>query len=399
MWRHHAEPVFGPELQLMNAFDRILASLHDAQLGAATWRDTSALIDDAVGMGGTHLVILDEHNNKSGTNPEWLFDLFYYHGEHAAELATDYIERFYPGDERIPRYMRLPDRRIVPMADLYTASELKTSPAYNDLLRRTGARHGLNVRMDGPSGTNICWVTTDSTHGGVWATAQIRMFESLLPHVRQFVRVRQALASADALAATLTGLLDNHLIGVLYVDRRGKIVESNVRAREILRRGDGVSDRDGVLRARQATDDASLGRLLADALPGSGRQPVSGSITLERSPLLPRLVLHVIPLVVHQLDFGARSCAALVLMVDPGSRLSIDADLVAATFRLTRAESQVAAALAEGRTVREIARTTFRAESTVRWLVKQTLAKLGISRQADLVRLILSSASAPIPTP
>ena len=283
------------------------------------------------------------------------------------------------------------------MADLYNQSELKTSPSYNALLRRTSARHGLNIRMDGPSGANIYWVTADSMHGDVWTTAQIRMIESLLPHVRQFVRVRQALASADALAATLTGLLDNHLVGVLYVDRRGKIVESNARAREILRRGDGVSDRDGVLRARQATDDASLGRLLADALPGSGRQPVSGSITLERSPLLPRLVLHVIPLVVHQLDFGARSCAALVLLVDPGSRLSIDADLVAATFRLTRAESQVAVALAEGRTVREIARTTFRAESTVRWLVKQTLAKLGISRQADLVRLVLSATSAATP--
>ena len=383
----------------MNAFDKILASLHDAQLGAATWRDTSALIDDAVGMAGTHLVILDEHNNKSRTNPEWLFDLFYYHGEHAADLATDYIERFYPNDERISRYMRLPDRQIVPMTDLYTASELKTSPAYNDLLRRAGAQHGLNMRMDGPSGTNICWVTTDSTHGGVWTTAQIRMIESLLPHVRQFVRIRQALASGDALAATLTELLDNHLIGVVYVDRRGKIIEANTRAREILRRGDGVADRDGALRARVAADDTRLGRLLADALPGSGRQAVSGSMTLERSLLLPRLVIHVIPLVVHQLDFGARSCAALVLMVDPGSRLSIDADLVAATFRLTRAESQVAAALAEGRTVGEIAQTTFRAESTVRWLVKQVHAKLGISRQADLVRLVLSATSAATPTP
>lgn len=134
------------------------------------------------------------------------------------------------------------------------------------------------------------------------------------------------------------------------------------------------------IRARLATDDAALGRLLADALPGSGRPAVSGSMTLERSLLLPRLVIHVIPLAVHHLDFGARSCAALVLMVDPGNRLGIDADLVAATFRLTRAESQVAAALADGRTVREIAVTTFRQESSVRWLVKQIHAKLGISR-------------------
>ena len=79
-----------------------------------------------------------------------------------------------------------------------------------------------------------------------------------------------------------------------------------------------------------------------------------------------------------------------MLIVDPGSTSRVDADLVAETIHLTRAESQVAAALAEGSTVREIAETTFRAESTVRWLVKQIHTKLGISRQADLVRMVLS---------
>ena len=186
---------------------------------------------------------------------------------------------------------------------------------------------------------------------------------------------------------------------MIYLDGRGKIVEANSRAREILRQGDGLSDRDGVLRARLAADDARLGRLLADALPGGGRQAVSGSMTVERSLLLPRLVVHVNPVAIHRLDFGARSAAALVLIVDPGSRLGIDADLVAAAFRLTRAEGQVAAALAEGSTVREIAAATFRAESTVRWLVKQIHAKLGISRQADLVRLVLSAAGVATPKP
>lgn len=59
----------------------------------------------------------------------------------------------------------------------------------------------------------------------------------------------------------------------------------------------------------------------------------------------------------------------------------------------------MAAALADGRTVREIAVTTFRQESSVRWLVKQIHAKLGISRQADPVRMVLTAASAPTPTP
>ena len=378
-------------------FDRAISSLHEAMLGDAHWRESSALIDAACGWKGSHLVILDGHSGDGGRNrPEWAFDQFYYHGESAAELGRIYVRDFFRQDERIPRLMRLPNQRLMHVTDVWTEPELKTSATYNDLLRWCWGQDGFNVRMDGPDGLDIIMGIADPV-GGVWNSGHIETIERMLPHIRQFIRVRHALVRAEALGTTLTGLLANAMVGVIYVDRRGAIVEANARAREILRQGDGLADRDGVLRARLATDDAKLQRVLADALPRLDRQPVSGSVTVERSLLLPRLVVHVNPVEVHQLDFGARSAAALVLLVDPGSRTSIDAGIVARTFRLTRAESQVAAALAEGRTVSEIAQTTFRAESTVRWLVKQVHAKLGISRQADLVRLVLSVTSAPTP--
>ena len=373
-------------------FDRAVEALHEAALGDARWPETSALIDMACGWKGCHLVIVDRHTRG---RPEWLFDQFYYHGESYAELAQEYVTDFYQQDERIPRFIALPDRRLVRVTDLLTEQERKKSAAYNDLLRRVEGQHGFDVRMDGPDGLDILMGTADPVATSGWSAVQVESIERLLSHIRQFIRVRHALIRAETHGRALSGLLDCTTVGVIYLDRRGVIQESNARAREILRRCDGLSDRDGVLRARLAADDARLGTLLADALPGRGRQPVSGSMTIERSLLLPRLVVHVNPLVVRQLDFGARSAAALVLLVDPGARTRIDADLVAATFRLTRAESQVAAALAEGSTVREIAAATCRAESTVRWLVRQVHTKLGISRQADLVRLVLSAHGIP----
>ena len=50
----------------------------------------------------------------------------------------------------------------------------------------------------------------------------------------------------------------------------------------------------------------------------------------------------------------------------------------------------VAAWLVTGSSVRDIAVATRRQESSVRWLIRQAHDKLGISRQADLVRLVLS---------
>ena len=58
-------------------------------------------------------------------------------------------------------------------------------------------------------------------------------------------------------------------------------------------------------------------------------------------------------------------------------------------------ESRVAVLLAEGMSVRDAATATGRKESTVRWHVKNMLTKLGLSRQTDLVRLVLHLAVAP----
>jgi len=50
----------------------------------------------------------------------------------------------------------------------------------------------------------------------------------------------------------------------------------------------------------------------------------------------------------------------------------------------------VAVMLAEGKTIRDIAAATGRSVTTVKWHLGHVFAKTGISRQADLVRLVLS---------
>ena len=384
-------------MSLQNKFDAAIASLHEAALGQTPWRETSALLDDVCGMKGTHLVIVD---GRSQDEPEWLFDQFYYHGESYEELGREYATVFFPQDERIPRLMRLPDQHIAHVTDLWTAQELKTSSTYHDLLRRTTGRDGLNIRMDGPNGLDILWALADPTDSAGWSSGQIKRIESLLPHLCQFVRVRQALADAQALGASLAGLLENSMVGVIALNYRGRIVETNAQAHAQLRDGAGVSDRGGFLRAWKPADDAKLRRLVARALPPFyGKAAVSGSMAIERLWPLSRLMLHITPVAVHSMDFGIARISALVLIVDPAAKLSVAPDLIVTALGLTRAESRVAASLVEGQTVRDIAVASGRAESSVRWLIKQIHAKLGISRQADLVRMVCSLPKISQPQP
>ena len=218
------------------------------------------------------------------------------------------------------------------------------------------------------------------------------MIERLLPHIRQFVRVRQALAGANALGASFAELLDRTGIGVICLDYGGRIVEANEPALDVLRRDMGLSDHNGFLGVWLPADNVRLQRLLARALPpyrGQG-EAAAGSVTIRHSADLPKLALHISPVHAQGLDFGIPHVAALVLVVDPTRRPRPDARLVADVLGLSQAESQVAVMLAEGRTIRDIARATDRQVSTVKVLLRRAYRKLGISRQTDLARRVLS---------
>lgn len=368
------------------AFEDTLASLHDAMLYDTRWPATSALIDEACGLTGNAIL------TGEGPKEDILVSFvgLYYRGQRRTDLEREYIEVYHPIDERVPRFRQLPESRLAHVKDMYTAEELKTSPVYNEAMFRAKFQSGLNVRLGGLDGSYMSWALGDPVSRQGWESSQLTMIKRLLPHIRQFICIRQILGRAKALEATMTTLLENRRIGIIHLDRRGRILAANDRARRILLHGDVLSDRGGVLHASAPGGRSHLYRLVAAALPTAGEVAVSGTVSLRRSIGLPPLVIHVKPMGAPQTDYGERRAAALVLLVEPEYRHRIDSGLVAEALSLTPGESQVAAWLAEGRSVDEIARTTGRTNNTIYWYLKQIYQKLHISRQVELVRLVLS---------
>ena len=378
----------GPVADPLDAFGRILALLHEATLDDARWPAAAALIEEACGAAGSALTV----GERSGDDVRVHFYSLLYRGEPAQDLARQYFDLYLPLDEGPPRLWERPAGRVVHVPDLYTDRELKKSRAYNEGWRRCRGENGLIARIDGLEGLSIVWGVGNPVDSGGWHNAQLQLFESLVPHVRHFVNVRQALAGADALSTSQAGLLKSSQMGVVHLDRGGHVLAANDSARNILRRGDGLFDRDGALHASLPADHGRLQRLLKQALPVFGNEPpIGGSITIQRPLLRSRLMLHVHPAVTAQADFGGRRVAALVLVVDPESRPRIDPVQVAKLFGLTPSEARVSVLLAEGRSVREIAATAGYKESYVRWLFKQVYRKLRLSGQIALVQRILAA--------
>ena len=375
-----------------DAFDGILEALHAAVLDDALWPAASTLIEEAIGASGSILAVSEGFGGEARVH----FARYLYRGESRPERVRAYFDAYHARDEGIHRVRRLPHGRVVHGPDLYSEEERKTSPAYNEGLPILGCRHGLTARLDGPDGLRIVWGAGDPVGSGGWESAQLRLVGHLLPHVHRAVLTRQALAAAGALGSGLMGLLDNDRIGVVQLDRGGRVLEANGPALDILRRGDGLIDRDGALDAALPADRGRLRRLLARALPRLlGKAPGGGSMTVRRPSGRSRLALHVSPVGDAAADFGGRRVAALVLVVDPERRRRIDARRVAAALGLTASEGRAAALLAEGRRVPEIAARTGWRASYVRRLLKRIYRKQGVSGQVSLVPRVLAVEALP----
>lgn len=191
-----AEP---PRMTDGDSFDRVLASLWEAALDNTLWPAASAAIDEACATKGNNLAVVCP-DGEGGF--EMLFEAVYHHREHRPDLQRDYKENYFAKDERVPRFLRMPDMRPFPMQALYSEDERMTLPPYNEAMPRYVAVDGLKARMDGPEGSHICWIPFDPVRPRGWESDRLATVDGLLPHIRRFVGVRHALADAGALRET-----------------------------------------------------------------------------------------------------------------------------------------------------------------------------------------------------
>lgn len=101
------------------------------------------------------------------------------------------------------------------LRDLCTDHEKKTSAGYNQFRRVNKTQNGLVMRLAVPDGGAIAWSFGDSAERGGWGHDQIQAIERLAPHIRQFSRVRRAMADPQALGASLAELLENRRSGFI----------------------------------------------------------------------------------------------------------------------------------------------------------------------------------------
>ena len=97
-------------------------------------------------------------------------------------------------------------------------------------------------------------------------------------------------------------------------------------------------------------------------------------------------------LITSDLDYEGAKVA--VFLSDPNMQQPISIDSLVSVYNLTPSEAQVAISLANGHSIEEIASSSNHSAHTIRSQLKSVFRKTGVSRQSELIQLLLTGAFA-----
>jgi DNA-binding CsgD family transcriptional regulator/PAS domain-containing protein len=212
-------------------------------------------------------------------------------------------------------------------------------------------------------------------------------------HVVRSRLLARALARAEARGHLASAALDRMAMGVVILDGEGRVAHLNPTARRRLGPECGVhlladrlefvdptlEPRLRKLRERERDSTTEPRRLASELL----RLPRAG----ERPPL------DILAVSLDGLDLAQGGAAMALFLSDVDHAAETPASVLLRLYGLTPAEARVAGEVLRGSGIDEAAHRLGLKRETIRTHLKHIFAKVGTTRQADLVRLLLTGAA------
>ncbi len=269
--------------------------------------------------------------------------------------------------------------------DLHTQEEIARDPFYG-YLRSQGFGWCTGTLIPDLNGGVTIFNWEARTDHGPFEDAVIRSLDPLRPHLARAALLASRLGLEKA--RTAAAVLENIGLAAAVLSGKGRVVAANALFEPLI---PGIAEdrRDRLRLTDSKADESFVGALERLRRLDATAAPLS--IPLRTKPEGLPVILHVIPVTGHGTDlFGAASCIAVLTPVKP-SRAPGHA-VVQGLYDLTPAEARIACAVAEAKSVEEVALTAGVSTETVRTHLKSIFSKVGVSRQVELSNLLTGAA-------
>lgn len=272
--------------------------------------------------------------------------------------------------------------------------ELLRSQWWTDFCRPLAISQGIGATIlnQGTMTYNVS-VLADDRRGEIGEDEK-HLFRMLMPHMQRALTLHMHLAEHELRRNSFMEALDRVPVGILLVHGDGRVAYLNGAAQRIVEARNGLFVDLAGIRLLRSRDTERLRRLIGEAtLTTSGRAThAGGAMRAIRMNGLRPLEIVVSPTRAEEtLSFFARPFA-IVCVSDP-ELLPQDLEALARQrYALTAAEARVAALIAQGKPVAEVAERLGVTRNTVKTQLQSVFRKTNTQRQAELTRLLLGDA-------
>ncbi|WP_395447833.1 helix-turn-helix transcriptional regulator [Aminobacter sp. UC22_36] len=329
-----------------------------------------------------------------------------------AESSTLIIERqrrdrpgaIYSGaasEERIARYnalykqdpfIDLPLGTVTTLAELVGEEGFSRSEFMTGFMTGSGWMHVVGADIVEASGARVRMRATRVLGRDNFGTSERETFQRLLPHLTQAMSLFLRLNSLESERELFAGALGRLAVGAIIVDRECRILQATPQAEAILAEKDVLKNDRGRLRlldeAGPSGEFTAAVAEIAEADPASFAGSRAFSIHRSSGEAL-GLVVRPAP---HSAKLQAPlRGAALVIIADAGSTVAPHPAILVRLFGLTPAEAELAALMGQGLDLNDASAALGITKNTAKAHLRMVFSKTGVSRQSELVRLLLRS--------
>ncbi|MGO9602192.1 MAG: helix-turn-helix transcriptional regulator [Candidatus Binataceae bacterium] len=310
-------------------------------------------------------------------------------GDWPITREAEYNKYYYALDP----FIDLPPDRVFTVEELVPNGDWRTSEFYKQFLKPLDILHALGADIQTEDGIHCRFRVARPHREPPFSDHDKALCTAMLPHLKRAVILHSQLELIDSERRLYAGTVDRMLVGTVILDESGALMKSNIVAEEMLREGDGLRMVNGVLRADHPGENRELQRLIKQAVNGNagGSPAVAEAISITRGPDRGKLGVLVRNIPHAPWSECNRRPAVALFIRDPERRTEASREMVRRLFDLTPAESSLALALADGLTLDEAAERLHIRKNTARAHLRAIFAKIGVTRQTTLVRLLLSS--------
>ncbi|NND67281.1 MAG: helix-turn-helix transcriptional regulator [Halioglobus sp.] len=305
--------------------------------------------------------------------------------------ATAYREQFFSLDP----FINLPPDKVITLEDILPDQELMESDYYLHYLEPIGLFRILGVDTAEPGGMLARLRFSRRENDRRFAQRERLLLEMLTPHLKRAIEIYARLNRTTSERDVYAGAVNQLSVASIILDEQGRLLSANPVGQALLDQGDGLAVKDEHL----TLEGRDNNKALQEALVTITRAQQAGETSMVRALRVPRpagradLGLVIRPVPTSQWSEGQSSPSAAVFISDPDLQESTSGQILGELFELTPAEANLATLLARGLSLAEVSSAQGISQHTARAQLKSIFAKTGVSRQAELVRLVLKSVA------